>query len=249
MKSKLSIAVILCGWFLFIAWLAFDYIEYGNRMVIHIFQQPFRFEESLFHVLIILVPFVYTILGYLVNERLTLLTRFEEAEKYRTHAFVDDLTSLLNLKGLSFLAEQQLKIADRSKKGLLLIYIDIDRFKQLNDAFGHSAGDMALIDVANIIRITFRKSDILARIGGDEFVILALETSWAVSEIFALRLQENLQKHNAKAGRPYKISLSMGFSYYSPENPCSLEELIEGAKKYMHEGQEGEQIKDILGID
>jgi diguanylate cyclase (GGDEF)-like protein len=218
-------------------------------MLIHIFQQPFRFEESIFHILIILVPFVYTVLGYLVNERLTLLARFEEAEKYRTHAFVDELTSLLNLKGFSFLAEQQLKVAARSSKGMLLIYIDVDKLRQMNDTFGHSAGDMALIDVANIIKTTFRKSDILARIGGDEFVILALETSWAVSEILTLRVQENLQKHNAKAGRPYKISLSMGFSFYSPENPCSLEELIESAGKYMHEGQEGRQIKDILGID
>ena len=249
MKSKLAVAVILCGWGLFIAWLAFDYIEYGNQMFIHIFQQPFRFEESIFHILIVLVPFVYTVLGYLVNERLTLLARFEESEKYRTHAFVDELTSLLNLKGFSFLAEQQLKVADRSKNGLLLIYIDVDRLRQLNDTFGHSAGDMILIDVANIIKMTFRKSDILARIGGDEFVILALETSWAVSEILTLRVQENLQNLNTKAGRPYKISLSMGFSHYSPENPCSLEELIEKAGKYMHEGQEGKEIKDILGID
>src|SRR4030067_1632685 len=150
MKSKLAVAVILCGWGLFIAWLAFDYIEYGNQMFIHIFQQPFRFEESIFHILIVLVPFVYTVLGYLVNERLTLLARFEESEKYRTHAFVDELTSLLNLKGFSFLAEQQLKVADRSKNGLLLIYIDVDRLRQLNDTFGHSAGDMALIDAANI---------------------------------------------------------------------------------------------------
>jgi diguanylate cyclase (GGDEF)-like protein len=108
---------------------------------------------------------------------------------------------------------------------------------------------MALIDAANIIKMTFRKSDILARIGGDEFVILALETSWAASEILTLRVQGNLQNHNTKAGRPYKISLSMGFSHYSPENPCSLEELIEKAGKYMHEGQEGKEIKDILGID
>jgi diguanylate cyclase (GGDEF)-like protein len=249
MKSKLAIAVILCGWFLFIAWLAFDYIEYGNRMLIHIFQQPFRFQESIFYILIILVPFVYTVLGYLVNERLTLLARFEENEKYRTHAFVDKLTSLLNLKGFSLLAEQQLKVADRSNKGLLLIYIDVDRLKQLNDTFGHSAGDMALIDVANIMKMTFRKSDILARIGGDEFVILALDSSWAFSEILALRLQKNLQDHHTEATRPYKLSLSMGFSHYSPENPCSLEELIEKAGKYMHEGQEGKQMKDILGID
>lgn len=248
MRSKLAIAVILWGWLLFAAWLSYDYIEYGNRMFIHIFQKNSNYKEAIFYVLIILVPFVYTVLGYTVNERLKLLKRLEESEKYRSLALVDELTDLLNRRGFSFLAEQQLRIADRNKKGVILVYVDLDALKQVNDTFGHNAGDMALIDSANLIKETFRKSDIIARIGGDEFVVLALDTSWAIAEILAFRLQENLQSHNAKITRPYKLSFSIGFSYYDPDTPCSLEELIARADTYMYEVKRGGHIKDILGI-
>lgn len=249
MKSKLGIAVILWGWLLFVAWLSYDYVEYGNRMFIHIFQQSLSYEKTAFNVLIILVPFVYTVLGYIINERLKLLKRLEEAEKYRSFAIVDELTKLLNRRGFSVLAEQQLKIANRNRKGMLLVYADLDGLKQINDAFGHKAGDMALIDIAHIIKGTFRKSDIIGRIGGDKFAALAVETSWEASEILAIRLQDNLESQNEKAIRPYKLSLSIGFSYYDPGNPCYLEELIARADTYMYEEKRGRQIKDILGID
>jgi diguanylate cyclase (GGDEF)-like protein len=249
MQSKLAIAVILWGWLLFAAWLAYDYVEYGNRMFIHIFQRAPHYEEAVFYVLIILVPFIYTVLGYVINERLKLLKRLEETEKYRDLAFVDGLTNLINRRGFTLLAEQQLKIAERKKQGMVLVYVDVDELKQMNDSLGHNAGDMALIDVTNIIKGTFRKSDIIARIGGDEFVILALDTSWAVSEILVIRLQENLQSHNATMTRPYKLSCSIGFAYYDPDHPCSLEELITTADKYMYEVKQGRQIQDILGID
>jgi diguanylate cyclase (GGDEF)-like protein len=96
---------------------------------------------------------------------------------------------------------------------------------------------------------TFRKSDIIARIGGDEFVVLAIETSWTVRDILASRLQENMRLHNAIFKHPYKLSLSVGFSYYDPENPCSIEELIAEADKYMYEEKQGRQIKQMLKID
>jgi len=249
MRSKLAIAVILWGWLLFAAWLSYDYVAYGNRAFTHIFQKPLSYEEAVFYTMIILVPVVYTILGFMVNERLKLLTRLKEFEKYRDLALVDDLTNFLNRRGFSLLAEQQIKIADRNQKGMLLVYIDLDELKQVNDSFGHKAGDMALVDVAHLIKGTFRKSDITARIGGDEFVILVLDTSWAVAEIFAFRLQENLQRYNEKTTQPFRISFSIGLSYYDPGNPCSLEELISRADKYMYEEKDGRQTKNILGID
>lgn len=236
MKSKPAIAITLWGWLLFGAWLAYDYVEYGNRMLIHIFQQPAGYEETVFYVLIILMPFVCTVLGYTVNERLKLFTRLKESEKYRTITIVDDLTNLLNRRGFFFLSDQQLKMARRKEKGVLLVYADFDNLKQISDNFGHKAGDKALINVAEIIKATFRKSDIIARIGEDEFSVLATETSWAVADTLAFRLQENVRSYNATT-QPYKLSLSIGLSYYDPENPCSLEELIERADKYIYESK------------
>jgi diguanylate cyclase (GGDEF)-like protein len=131
----------------------------------------------------------------------------------------------------------------------LLVYIDLKSLKQINDTLGHKAGDMALSDTANIIKNAFRKSDIIARIGEDEFAILAIEASWVVAEIFAMRLQESLGKYNEELTRPYKLSFNIGFSYYDPGNPCSLGELISRAQTYIEEEKQGKQVKEILGID
>jgi len=106
-----------------------------------------------------------------------------------------------------------------------------------------------LSDTANIIKNAFRKSDIIARIGEDEFAILAIEASWVVAEIFAMRLQESLKKYNEELTRPYNLSFNIGFSYYDPGNPCSLGELISRAQTYIEEEKQGKQVKDILGID
>jgi diguanylate cyclase (GGDEF)-like protein len=165
-----------------------------------------------------------------------LLMRLEESEKYRTVTIVDDLTNLLNRRGFFFLSDQQLKMAKRKEKGVLLVCADFDNLKQINDNFGHKAGDKALINVAGIIKATFRKSDIIARIGEDEFSVLATETSWAAADALAFRLQENVRSYNATT-QPYRLSLSIGLSYYDPENPCSLEELIERADKYIYESK------------
>jgi diguanylate cyclase (GGDEF)-like protein len=235
-KSKPAIAITLWGWLLFGTWLAYDYVEYGNRMLIHIFQRPATYEETVFHVLIILVPFVCSVLGYVVNERMKLLSRLEESEKYRTITVVDDLTSLLNRRGFFFLSDQQLEMARRKEKGALLVYADFNNLKQINDTFGRRAGDKALIDAAGIIKATFRKSDIIARVGGNEFSVLAMETSWAAADILVSRLQENVKSYNATT-QPHRLSLSIGLSYYDPENPCSLEELIERADKYIYKSK------------
>jgi diguanylate cyclase (GGDEF)-like protein len=231
-KSKPAMAITLWGWLLFGAWLAYDYVEYGDRLLIHIFRQHATYEETVFHVLIILVPFVCSVLGYIVNERMKLLTRLKESEKYHSVTIVDDLTNLLNRRGFFFLSDQQLKMAKRKEKGALLIYADFDNLKRINDTFGHKAGDKALLNVAEIIRATFRKSDIIARIGGDEFSVLAMETSWASADTLVSRLRENVRSYHATT-YPYKLSLSIGLSYYDPETPCSLEELIERADKYL----------------
>jgi diguanylate cyclase (GGDEF)-like protein len=248
-QSKLAIAVILWGWLLFAAWISYDYVQYGNNVFIHIFKGHQDTKEITFNVMIILVPFIYTILGIMVNERLKLLNKLQEFEKYRSLALVDDLTSLFNRRGFSLLAGQQIKLSDRQQKGMLLVYVDLDGLKQLNDKYGHQEGDMALITVAKILKDTFRESDIIARIGGDEFVILAIEASLAVSDILASRLQDNIQHYNTITKHPYKLSLSVGFSYYDPENPHSIEELIAEADRYMYEEKQGRQLEQMLDTD
>ena len=161
--------------------------------------------------------------------------RKQMEEDLRSLSLRDGLTALYNRRGILTLAEQQLKIAERMKKEMLMIYIDLDKMKHINDTFGHQEGDRALIDTAHILRDTFRSSDIIARLGGDEFAILALETGEMYSETLVNRLKANVDTHNDKSGRSYTLSLSVGVTHYDPEAPCSIEELLSRADALMYE--------------
>ena len=150
-------------------------------------------------------------------------------------SLVDDLTGIYNRRGFSTLAQQELKKANRIKRGMLLLFADVDDLKKINDSLGHQEGDLALIETANILKETFREPDIIARIGGDEFVVLAAETSADSADILTTRLKEHLKAGNKKGKHRYKLSISMGIVQYNPEQPCSIDELLAQADKMMYE--------------
>src|SRR6266852_2387118 len=115
----------------------------------------------------------------------------------RSLALTDDLTCLYNRRAFLALAGQQLKVARRNAQGLLLFFADVDNLKEINDSHGHREGDFALIQAADALERTFRSSDVIARIGGDEFAIMALEAGREDREIILRRLEKNLKTSNA----------------------------------------------------
>jgi diguanylate cyclase (GGDEF)-like protein len=149
-------------------------------------------------------------------------------------AFLDDLTGLYNRRGFLMLAEQQLKMARRTGHGAFLFFLDLDGLKQINDSLGHQAGDFALMEAADFLRVTFRDSDVLARFGGDEFAVLVLEAGDRSEEIIMRRLEEN---QHAKGGehRGYRLSLSVGSARFDPLHPSSIGELLMRADEAMYE--------------
>lgn len=161
----------------------------------------------------------------------------------RNLSFRDELTGLYNRRGFLTLAEHQLKTAHRMKKSVLLIFTDLDGMKWINDTFGHDEGDLALINTANILREVFRESDIIARIGGDEFVVLAMEIHDTNEKIITTRLKKKLDTYNALEPKRYMISLSTGVAVYDPENPCSIEKLLKKADTNMY-GHKRKKQKD-----
>ena len=98
-----------------------------------------------------------------------------------------------------------------------------------------------MVDTANILKKTFRESDIIARIGGDEFVVLMFKNTDADAYIISNRLQENINSYNQKSTRRFKLSTSIGIAHYNPERPCSIEELLAQADKLMYEQKRGKQ--------
>jgi diguanylate cyclase (GGDEF)-like protein/PAS domain S-box-containing protein len=154
-------------------------------------------------------------------------------EELRALSTIDELTGLYNRRGFLTLSEQQLKIAERTKKNIVLLFIDLDTMKWINDTFGHLEGDAALVDIAEILRRTCRKSDIIGRMGGDEFALLAIDTTHEGRKT-AARLRDALDSHNKTETRRYKLSLSVGVAHFDPENPCSLDELMARADDLMY---------------
>jgi len=168
--------------------------------------------------------------------------RHQMEEELRAMSLTDELTGLYNRRGFLTLAEQQLKISSRLKKGVLILYADLDGLKKINDRFGHREGDIAIIEVANILKEIFRESDIIARIGGDEFVVFRIKTTDESPEILNARFQKQLKAHNAKRDRDRKLRISIGIVHYSRGCPYSINELLIQADRKMYEEKSYKKI-------
>ena len=161
--------------------------------------------------------------------------RTRTESELRELSLVDELTKAYNRRGFMALAEQQIKVAHRTKKEMSLFYADLDNLKSINDSFGHEAGDASLVDAAGILRDAFRDSDIVARLGGDEFVVLAIDVGEGRVPHMVRRLREKVQARNAKPGNEFAVSFSLGIAPYDPEKPCSLQDLLALADKRMYQ--------------
>jgi diguanylate cyclase (GGDEF)-like protein len=173
-----------------------------------------------------------------VNEQLQLelSDRWKLEEKLRTASMTDELTGLLNRRGFLTFAQKQWGMADRQQRNFSVIYMDLDEMKKINDEFGHKEGDQALTDISNILKKTFRASDLIARIGGDEFTVLITEPRGsAIESTVARHIEDNLRIHNEQTEKKYKLSVSMGIVHYDPLQPCSIEELLDRADSLMYE--------------
>jgi diguanylate cyclase (GGDEF)-like protein len=155
----------------------------------------------------------------------------------RGMSLVDQLTGLYNRRGFFTLARQHEKLANRLRRRMLHIFLDLDGLKQVNDTFGHREGDLALVETAEVLRQTFRESDVVARIGGDEFAVLALETSRASGLLWEERLAENLAAANGRRARGYSLRMSMGISMYDPRHPVLIDDLMAQADSAMYEAK------------
>ena len=156
----------------------------------------------------------------------------EELEKL---AHYDTLTGCCS-RGYGFaLLEEQIKTANRKKNSILLLYLDVDKLKEINDTFGHKEGDKVLKEVVQLFKSTLREVDNTCRVGGDEFLLIFPDSSLDDASLIKERLSKNLEKLNQSLNKSYKISFSIGLSYYNPSNPLSIEELIKIADENMYE--------------
>ncbi|MBU4260350.1 MAG: diguanylate cyclase [Proteobacteria bacterium] len=200
--------------------------KWGREIPVHFSASPMKNSKG----------DIYGIVCLAINisrrKKMEMALRQSEA-KLREIAITDELTSLLNRRGFRAMAAKQLQMAKRQEGNVFLMYADVDNLKWVNDHLGHHAGDQVLIEIADLLRATFRDSDTIARLGGDEFAVLLIDPADEKSVIN--RLEKNLRAKNNLEQRSYELSLSIGVVRYDPEHPSSIEELMNRADNLMYE--------------
>jgi two-component system cell cycle response regulator len=159
----------------------------------------------------------------------------------RSLSLMDELTGLHNRRGFIGLAEQRLKLTSRQRVRSTLIFIDVDNLKYINDNFGHREGDYALQEIAALLRECFRESDIIGRLGGDEFCVLLSHTAEAGDPLVRKRLFQLITRSNENSRRFYALSVSLGIADVA--GPHELAQQISSADALMYQHKRTKQVR------
>ena len=148
-------------------------------------------------------------------------------------SITDMMTGLLNRRGFFLNAERSIKLARRQRVSSALLFIDIDGLKGVNDALGHDVGDELIRDVASILKTAFRDADVVARIGGDEFAVLTVDTS--APETLRARLQQSLADFTSHQNGHYQICFSTGIIECDPAADVDVAAYVKQADELMYQ--------------
>lgn len=151
----------------------------------------------------------------------------------RSLSLIDDLTGLYNRRGFMDLGDQHLDLARRKGRALALVSLDLDGFRKINDAHGHHVGDRVLLRTAELLRSTFRRSDLVARIGADEFAVLALEASGEDGEMLLDRIRSAVEAFAEDSSEPFPLSVSGGMARYEDGTRPRLDDLLSRADEAL----------------
>lgn len=149
-------------------------------------------------------------------------------------ATTDDLTLLSNRRGFESLAQHALSVCNRLSLPATMLFFDLNKFKQINDQFGHAEGDRALTVFSSILLDVFRDSDVIGRLGGDEFVVLLTNSNKTDAQSVLERMASLINTENATAKRGYDIAYSIGMMEYDLTKHSSISTLLDDADKLMY---------------
>ncbi|HEV2325220.1 MAG TPA: GGDEF domain-containing protein [Terracidiphilus sp.] len=146
----------------------------------------------------------------------------------------DDLTGLQSVKGFYLLAEQAFRYSRRVQEPFGVLFVDMDNLKMINDRLGHSVGSVSLVETAKLLSSTFRETDVIGRVGGDEFVVAGQFKQ--IELVIAIeRLRDAVARKNQAAGQRFSISLSMGYAVTEDFAHETLQSLVKKADEAMYE--------------
>jgi diguanylate cyclase (GGDEF)-like protein len=170
-----------------------------------------------------------------VTERVTMERRMAEmAAELRELAAFDELTGLRNRRGFLEVAAQVLEVADRQRLACHLLFLDVDKMKQLNDTLGHAAGDAGLRAVAATLTRVLRRSDVVARLGGDEFVALTVGLGVEQRAGIEQRVRSELKSAPTSREVGIGVEVSLGWAARGPGATSTIDDLLLEADRVMY---------------
>ncbi|MDO4876649.1 MAG: GGDEF domain-containing protein, partial [Oscillospiraceae bacterium] len=140
-----------------------------------------------------------------------------------------------NRRGFIVNVEKMISDPLNADKVAILCFADMDNLKMVNDKFGHDAGDFALRTISDILRESFRESDVIGRFGGDEFVVLAITGIDCNVASIKDRIERVTKRHNDKAGKPYPIAMSTGIFKFKCSQDVDIYEILDNADRLLYE--------------
>jgi len=193
---------------------------------------------------VILILIVLTFAYIRTKQEIKLRLKAEDSLK--EIAYTDSLTSLDNRHQFFILGEQSLKQAKRNRSSVALCYIDVNNFKNFNDNYGHHVGDLILVNLANVLRKITRESDIIARVGGDEFIVIFENISTRdEAEQLLLNMKQHIEKPIPFDGHHFITTVSIGLGLY-PDEAATLDELLKVADGKMYAAKKVQAAKTLI---
>jgi diguanylate cyclase (GGDEF)-like protein len=165
----------------------------------------------------------------------------------REMSLSDELTGFHNRRGFYLLGEQALRDARRAGRPVSVLFFDADGLKEVNDSLGHDVGSALLFDIATLLRANFRGSDVVGRIGGDEFAVITYGRQADLAPALR-RLDDATEAANCAGNKPYRISLSVGGVTTEPQSEESLAELLDRADAAMYQKKRQRRAAREAGV-
>jgi len=169
----------------------------------------------------------------------------EKTKELEYYATMDDMTNTYNRRmGLKIL-RNHFSLSKRHRNSLAVCFVDIDGLKPINDSFGHAKGDKLIRDISEMLRSSIRESDIVSRMGGDEFLIILPECGVESAKKVIRRLTEKIRTYNEVSQKSYRASVSFGISEFSGCDDRTVEDLLAEADNKMYVMKKGTKTTSI----
>jgi diguanylate cyclase (GGDEF)-like protein/PAS domain S-box-containing protein len=186
-------------------------------------------------------------------ENITARRRAEESlARYTANlqalTLTDDLTGLHNRRGFRTVSEPLCAAQTRSKQPLMLVAVDVDYLKAINDTWGHEAGDRAIVVVASALNGSFRTSDVVARVGGDEFLCLLPNAGHDDVTQIRLRIASRIARELEQMPQEFPLTVTVGVAIVAPQSPVNLDNLMREADRALYAAKRGRPTRDLVGV-